>query len=77
MATFVKVALDLHHYMRHDSGEIRTRGLLVPNRRLRPTVFGSILALSSESGASLLTHCCEHETFRWAIDGHGAARVHA
>ncbi len=25
-------------------GRDRTRGLLVPNRRLRPTVFGSILA---------------------------------
>ena len=37
------------------AGEIRTRGLLVPNRTYRPTVFGSILALDIEISASLLT----------------------
>ena len=37
------------------AGEIRTRGLLVPNRRLRPTVFGMILAPHAQTGASLLT----------------------
>src|SRR5712691_1909113 len=36
------------------AGEIRTRGLLVPNRRLRPTVFSLILALETQSAASLL-----------------------
>ena len=37
------------------AGEIRTRGLLVPNRGLRPTVFGSILARHRYLRASLLT----------------------
>jgi hypothetical protein len=40
------------------AGEIRTRGLLVPNRRSRPTVFDSILARRPELTASLLTHAC-------------------
>ena len=38
------------------AGEIRTRGLLVPNRRLRPIVFGSIVARLTQRRASLLTH---------------------
>src|SRR5712664_3661720 len=35
------------------AGAIRTRGLLVPNRRLRPTVFNSILTRDSVTAASL------------------------
>src|ERR1700693_6165896 len=37
------------------AGEIRTRGLLVPNRTCRPTVFDSILARLTQRRASLLT----------------------
>lgn len=38
-----------------NSGGGRMSGVLVPNRRLRPTVFGSILAPEPEISANLLT----------------------
>jgi hypothetical protein len=56
------------------SGEIRTRGLLVPNRRLRPTVFGSILAPHRQLSASLLTLCGAPVVSQLQINGSAAAR---
>src|SRR5712692_1532731 len=52
------------------AGEIRTRGLLVPNRRLRPTVFVSILARWLGLLASLLTRMTDSRLYAGCECGH-------